>query len=708
MEAFTALGVAVNIAQVIDYGFKIIQKSRDLRERGVTDPALNDDAQRLHKLTTDLISQGSSKCSGSLRGLAIECAKVSQALIIELKKLQPSDPKSKLQRAKAIWERKFKEGLIAELERRLQDHKGQLSLHLTSLSRIEFNDKLDEINLDMRGMKSELTAMHLAAKELINSDHIGQAISEALRPLIQQYNDYLCQWSELVILDMLHFPDMHERFDTIPDAHRETLHWLLSATHDKHSIKTKANNDSVTWLGQEITPDKETLHWLLNTTTDEHSIRNKASNDFITWLRQGSGFFHISGKPGSGKSTMMKYVCSHHGLEDHLNVWCHDAQLCLGQFFFWKPGSLAQKSIKGLLRGLLYSILDKNRNLIPTVFPNLWKRILHTRSSTSRQLEYRDFQQGFDNLLKYALDSGSYKFVLFIDGLDEFEGQHLDLITTMKEWTEKYPLKICVSSREYGVFLQSFLSYPKLRLHECNFVDIERMTSARLKSNPLCADLFDSDEVLQKIVDLITTRADGVFIWVSIVLAGLEDAMISGASLPELLERIDAYPRELDNLYWHLVHLIHETDRRWAFRVLKMVHFSKSQWKLFTRTALRNISLLQLSFLDDIQYDITAGFPKASALHPESISRRLENTYKKVYGRCKGFLDVIQDHNSYVPRAMAPQVVLTHRSLVEFLETPSFIEEARPYISDSDCFSNNTWRHKFQRRLHQTILGGHF
>ncbi|KAI1738445.1 hypothetical protein F4680DRAFT_424828 [Xylaria scruposa] len=643
MEAFAALGVAVNLAQVVEYGFQLIRKGKDIYEKGVTDPALNDDAQRLNNLANDLISQGSSKCSGSLRNLVIECAEVSKTITSELEKLKPTDPQSKVQRAKAILKRERKKGTIVELERRLQDLKGQLSLHLTSISRIEFNDKLDQLNLDVRGVKNELAAMHLAVKELRNSDYIGQEISKTFQPLVQQYYDRFCQLIEQTILDMLHFPDMHERFDTIPDAHKETLGWLFDATDD------------------------------------DRSARSKAGKDFITWLRQGSGCFHISGKPGSGKSTMMKHICSHQALDNHLQVWCEGRQLGRGQFFSWKPGSSQQKSIKGLLRGLLHSILDTNRSLISTALPDVF-----VRSSSSRQLEYRDFQQGFENLLSFARDSGSYKFVLFIDGLDEFEGRHLDLITTMKEWTEKYPLKICVSSREYGVFLQSFSSYPKLRLHECNLVDIQKMVSARLKSNPFCADFFKSDETLRTIVDMIEEGAGGVFIWVSLVTAAVEDAVISGADLPELEERIYAYPKELDDLYWHLVHLIHETDRKWAFGALKMVQYAQH---LPHSLPARKISLLQLSFLDEtIQYETAAGFSKVSMPHSMIAEERLNKTYKKVYGRCKGFLHVVEDRRSPTPITMEQQVVFTHRSLVEFLETASFVELARRYAFDSDFF----------------------
>ncbi|TGJ87206.1 hypothetical protein E0Z10_g1532 [Xylaria hypoxylon] len=653
MEALAVLGAVVNIAQALEYGFKLLQKSKNLRQLGVIDPDLNDDALQLNKIAVSLSSQVLPESHKDLRNLAVECAKVSGELISELEKLTPTNPKSKRQQVKAICKSELRRSHISQLRKRLNSYETQLSRHLASVDRIEFNGRLDRIGKDVHKITRELAAMQFVMKGMSDSPNIGQEISNTLQSLVQHYHDRFAQSSERAILDKLHFPNMHERFDTILDAHKETLRWLFDPA------------------GGDCGP------------------KEKAGKDFIAWLRQGSDFFHISGKPGAGKSTMMKYICSHQDLDNHLKVWCQGAQLACGQFFFWMPGTAEQKNLKGLLRGLLHSILVKNHDLIPIALPNLWELMI-THSSSSRELEYRDFQEGFDNILKHASHSRLYKFVLFIDGLDEFEGRHLGLITTMKEWTEKYSsvLKICVSSREYMVFQQSFSPYPKLRLHEYTSTDIGRMVSTHLKSNPQYADLFTPDQS-QTIVDLITTRAEGVFLWVSIVLTNIEDALISGASFRELEKRIKAYPTELEPLYWHLVHLTHETDRKWTFRALKMVQFFQSHHDDVDNGESWWLSLLELSFLEDMQYGgaaSTVTSAKALTLEPETATQRLDNTYKKVYGRCKGLLHVRVQPNS--PPTMAQQVVFIHRSIVEFLETSEFVKMARPYIHDFDCFDN--------------------
>ncbi|KAI0201204.1 hypothetical protein F4808DRAFT_469847 [Astrocystis sublimbata] len=649
MDPLTLLGTAVNIGQVIEFGFKFIQQWKDLRDRGVTDAALNDDARRLNDLATSLTSLDPSKCCGDLQTLAVECAGVSETLILELKNLAPRDAKSKLQLFRATWKRGIKANLIEDLERRLQDCKSHLGLYLANFCRNELGDKIEEAHQDVRKLQNQLAELHLAIDSLSSSNHIGHEMTNALQPLLQQYQERLLQTREQTILDMLHFPDMHERVDTIVDSHAHTLQWLFHPLDDAQDAK------------------------------------NKGGRDFVTWLREGAGFFHISGKPGAGKSTLMKHICSHPKLEEYLKVWCQGSKLGRGQFFFWAPGTSAQKSLKGLLRGIIYSILQNNRNLIPAAFPDLWSLTRDCYSPT-RQLEYRDIEQGLEDLFKNTKD---YKFVRIVDGLDEFEGQHINLITIMKSWTDRYPLKTCISSREYPVFQQSFSKCPRILLHQCNSLDIAAAASETLLSNKLCTHIFESKKALDTIVSLIRYRAEGVFIWVSIVLGGVQDAIINGADLYELKHRIEAYPTELDDLYWHVVSSIHEADRKWAFGALKIVQYIAFSICL---TNIAAISPLQLSFMDEIWNDNAATGPSDTPEHLlTTAAQRHCATYKKVYGRCKGFLHVIEyscdeDELYRPPGLMISKVVYTHRSIKEFLETPKFIKMSASYLPNFNCF----------------------
>jgi hypothetical protein len=58
------------------------------------------------------------------------------------------------------------------------------------------------------------------------------------------------------------------------------------------------------------------------------------------------------------------------------------------------------------------------------------------------------------------------KWCLFIDGLDEFEGNYLDLFELIQECGQSSHTKFCLSSRPLLVFSQVFSHLPSLRLQD--------------------------------------------------------------------------------------------------------------------------------------------------------------------------------------------------------------------------------------------------
>ncbi|KAI1327457.1 hypothetical protein F5Y16DRAFT_372069 [Xylariaceae sp. FL0255] len=742
MEALAALGVAANICQFLEYGLELICKAKDLRELGAVNPSLQTDAERLRDLSSALDPQRIPPHAGDISQLARECARVSEALISELSKLKPSDPTSKRQRLKSLVKSELKKPRLQELESRLQTCRSQLSLHLTLISRDEANQKLDKITHSGPLVQNQLAALNSVAKDLIDSKHLTQDILTEFQTLAKNYNESLIQSRQMAILDMLRFPNMHERMDSVADAYEETFRWLMPDetanrserftwpeqerltyyfSHDlEEADKSERSNDSDERDNSEEGHDGEESGSAERPEYVEET-KQRARQVFITWLRTGNEFFHISGKPGAGKSTLMKYITQHPKLREHLEHWCQNSRLSIGQFFFWKPGNAEQKSLKGLVRGILYSILNEDQDLIPIAFPELWDLLL-TRSRLASGLEYRDFRQGLENLLLHAAHTSSVRFALFIDGLDEFDGRHLDLIQTMKQWTTRFPtsLKICVSSREYSIFQESFRSYPKLRLHELTRGDMVRMISGRLQSNNFFRELLPSES--QEIafyhfiamIESIVDKAEGVFLWVSLVLSAIEDGLISGDNFEDLSSKIDSYPTELEPLYRRLVQEIHVSDRQWAFRTLKLVHFLQSKVKeahdslfarlfdsdfLFTCSFESDLklpftmNLLQLSFLDDLkwEYKVFQDIPTEEQ-NSTAVQKRIVNTQRKVYGRCKGFLTVQRDGpESWSfgnPLELSGLVVFTHRSLIEFLETPEMTEMMSSYTSSFNCFES--------------------
>jgi hypothetical protein len=197
----------------------------------------------------------------------------------------------------------------------------------------------------------------------------------------------------------------------------------------------------------------KTFEWVFQ--GQEHSTRPHISRaDFPTWLQDNKSIYWITGKPGSGKSTLMKFLTQHADTKQYLSKWANGTELATFSFYFWNSGSNLQKSPEGLLRTFLFQALEAKPELADTIFPQrLANCAMHqyalsnpftqvgTLSWTNAELV-----QAFDTLLMRMAKTS--KICLFIDALDEFDGDPSDIVDLVQGM--KSPnIKICISSRPW-------------------------------------------------------------------------------------------------------------------------------------------------------------------------------------------------------------------------------------------------------------------
>ncbi|KAI0850599.1 hypothetical protein F5Y00DRAFT_268344 [Daldinia vernicosa] len=85
------------------------------------------------------------------------------------------------------------------------------------------------------------------------------------------------------------------------------------------------------------------------------------------WLRRGEGIFWISGKPGSGKSTMMKFIHNDQRTTELLHKWNSRARQIMPTFFFHHRGNHIQRSFEGLLRSIISQILEAEEAIFEVI-----------------------------------------------------------------------------------------------------------------------------------------------------------------------------------------------------------------------------------------------------------------------------------------------------------------------------------------------------
>lgn len=254
----------------------------------------------------------------------------------------------------------------------------------------------------------------------------------------------------------------------------------------------------------------------------------------------------------------------------------------VAHFFFFHRGTLMQKSFEGLLRSVLYQILQQSK--VSTYLLLQFKAQLPTQGDhewTITRLEtalYHILRQRQEDL----------ELILYLDALDEFDGDPERvasfLLTCVREaHGSRTRLKICFASRPWNVFNDKFTNTPQFRVEDHTAEDMQFYIRARLRDHTASSQMLLSatDQFRDGINDLqkqIFQQANGVFLWVQFVLDTLLKELTEGASLGELREVLETFPAELEQLYVALINRIPAQYRREGYIMLEIV--LRADWPL--------------------------------------------------------------------------------------------------------------------------------
>ncbi|KAH7129663.1 ankyrin repeat-containing protein, partial [Dactylonectria estremocensis] len=288
-----------------------------------------------------------------------------------------------------------------------------------------------------------------------------------------------------------------------------------------------------------------TCKWLLNHKT------------LIEWTRQHRGLLWIKGKPGSGKSTLMKYAL------DVLPSLYGTGTLTIS-FFFHGRGHELQRTPVGLFRSLLHQLLKR----VPGAVPDLINHF-EDKQTTEGELgeKWQWHLQPLQAFLKSSLPRILKRFpvILFIDALDECgERSAVELIEYLKHLLKSLPstdsrFGVCFSCRHYPIL--ELEGGSAILLDTENHADITAYIQARFSAHP--------DAYVEK---LISDRAQGVFMWAHIVVVHVLRLMRQGESRGKIETEIKRTPQTLDDLYRGLIQGVE--NRSDTLRLMQWICFS--------------------------------------------------------------------------------------------------------------------------------------
>lgn len=183
------------------------------------------------------------------------------------------------------------------------------------------------------------------------------------------------------------------------------------------------------------------------------------------------------------------------------------------------------------------------------MLPEAWKEAQSViwHASINIELDTRTLRSALTRLIQQAI--GKYRICFFIDGLDEFDDKnsrliHEDLVKLLDEWLLIAPgqIKMCVSSREHNVFVDAFSNVPRQRLQDLTRSDITKVVRDGLRGYDI--DGQNRETLTSKILE----SADGVFLWVSLVLNTIRQSISNEYPFKQIMSLVDETPSDVEEL----------------------------------------------------------------------------------------------------------------------------------------------------------------
>lgn len=407
-----------------------------------------------------------------------------------------------------------------------------------------------------------------------------------------------------------HLGDVHNHY-YVPDAVSENvLDKLMDALKFEHMDSRIRNVATATpttcdWLFK----SREVLQWI--------EQPGKSNKQVVLWIR---------GKPGSGKSTMMKKLLtwSKHRVK---------SDMTLAFFFNARSHSCLEKTNIGAYRSLTYQLLylwPESRPLFLAHFASKIGQYKLARDVSDisgwTEIELQEFL--IELFANYSVPTTN----MFVDALDECEEQQVQSLVTFlcnlnhhaqAKDPSKARLRVCLASRHYPHLTVT----DSITLTVENEADHKRDMSAYIRRTLRVADEKLSRQVEEKILD----RAAGIFLWVVLIIPLLNDAYFIGQGSGALEERLQRLPQGLHQTF-ELI-LSHS-----ALREETIVIF---QWLLASKRSLSPVELfiaVQCSMRQVVVSNIRVVSVEAAWNYLHLNARGLVEVYNTAYGETVQFI----------------------------------------------------------------------
>lgn len=461
------------------------------------------------------------------------------------------------------------------------------------------------------------------------------------------------------VLRRLYFEDMYKRADAITDATDGTFDWLLTDDEEgsRPSTPLQTSNGDGNYKPKTIKRRQE---------EEERQRRQQNAAKICDFVQHGGGVFFFRGKPGSGKSTLMKYLVQGRGrrkLDGMLREWAGEKRLLHVSTMFLLHGTPLQRSLEGFYRTFFFELLCQCPDITDMLFSKPSNQQFPDDSFRS-SFRLETLQEAWERLMSIQHHAALRIFVS-IDGLDELEGSsgdRLKFARSLNDWAKSEDIKIISSGRPHAEFNIVF-DRPDRR------IDLQDLTRADIRK--ILMDTFDNirhlsdlaQENIEELVDSISDQSEGVILWAVLVGKNLEEDIIHGNSLTSMKRTIQLLPpgiQDLFNKMWQ--DLRQDTHQQLMLRTI---------YELLVLFDGQFVTLaLPLFWLEDAITDEEFPYNQTIEVLPATeLNSRLDKVRGQLVQYTKHFVEVTTGTSDHDKCYLDGLCRFIHRSAQEFLQS---------------------------------------
>ncbi|KAL6787148.1 hypothetical protein J3E68DRAFT_445699 [Trichoderma sp. SZMC 28012] len=625
MSGFEALSMVCSIMQVISFTKEVLTLCKDVYDgRPTTDRQMEENTASIQVLLDNMthcsVSIQQTNSDKELYAIAEKCSKAAQELQKEMQQVakhcKPGDAiKAMIAGYKSTrHKRKITSlyNIFCQYQKTLETHILVRLCTMSDAAELQRRETFNDLSDTTKYFISQLAAGHTEMANLITRESIQtrQQIKDSDNQVIQSINDVQSTAYSAAkkdrLLRSLKYESMNTRRTELKPAHEATYASIFDSLDvNKEPDGVSASSSAAAW------------------------------RRFVKWLQSEERVFWIQGKPGAGKSTLMKFLLQHENTQKGVDKWSPNTLIL--SHFFWKPGDNLQKNFRGLLCSLTHQLLSNECSAVNHVLSELQ---FSGDKDNIGDWEISELESIFHSLMMHCKRSVFFLIDDFLIGLRS--------------------VKICISCRSEDVFLEKFSKYDGFKLNELTRDDMLQLVSAAIPES----ERYPSD-FLQNLRSLLVQKAEGVYLWLVLALESVKRGLRNNDEQCEIYLRLSKLPSELEKLYADMWgRLGEDTDiyEKEAARYFSLIIMNQTFFDIYLHACSSifdfRLSTLQFMLLtnDTMKANI---LNKSYQLPVSEIEKKSVDASKIISIRAAGLLaikDVAYDLSGLLPEEFAKEM----------------------------------------------------